>query len=283
MRLATRTALAFALGACGHEPESADDSTASQRVAAAVDGSSELARLLVPLQAGTDLPPDVAGAKSRQIADTLAAFGALVQNKAQCLQTSSDANSLDVTFTRCRIAFVFTLDGHLHAAIDIEAPAGTPIAVIAEVSSEGMTLTGPARTFTLAGSFSLRHGLPPTGQPVEFAGEVTIGDNSEPALTISATAQWTVVKDPAGGDAPTCVRFTGGAELTGTVLKKLSPIALSGDGITACRNQCPTAGDVELSYGRGNLLTWSYDGSPDVVVQAPRGKTFDVTLPCGSD
>lgn len=94
-----------------------------------------------------------------------------------------------------------------------------------------------------------------------------------PELALALGAMWNVTGDR--------VAFTGGAAMSGEQLGELGPIVLSGEDIRSYRNACPTSGSVELSYGRGALLAWSYTGASTVSVRGPRDKRIEVPLACG--
>ncbi|HWO18151.1 MAG TPA: hypothetical protein VNO30_05225 [Kofleriaceae bacterium] len=270
-------ALACALTACvgggDDDDEGERDAQAVGQVATALDAGGELSRLLVPLEASADLGllgPDVA--RVRKVQSAITAFRALVANST-CLGVATDgATFLDLTFNACRIAFVLTLDGALHAGVAIEAVGGTPSAVVVSLSSPGLSLAGPVRTRRMAGELTLRHPIRQLGAPVELDAELQVSADDDAPVTASLGAAWTVSGD--------CVTITAGAQLSGELLGSLGPIALSGDGVQRCREECPTAGSVELSYGRGKLLAWTYTGAGTAIVMGPRGKRVEVPLAC---
>ena len=279
-RLASRLALALALAACndgdGADAEdAADDVIAAGNVAAALDSGSELSRLVVPLEASPDLGglgPDVA--RALKVANAIVAFRALATNPL-CMKVSTDnATFLDVTFDRCRIGLLFTLDGSLRAGVAIETAGGLPSRLAVSVAIPSLALSGPAMSRRLSGEFVLRQAIPPQGAPVEFEGDLRFATETGGEVALALGAEWTVANN--------CVTFTGGAQLSGGLLGPVGPIALSGEDVRGCRNQCPTAGSVELSYGRGNLLAWTYTGESTVTVTGPRGKRVEVSLACGN-
>jgi hypothetical protein len=283
MRAASRTstplmlALALALFACteGGEDGGEADTAAAGNVAAALDSSSELSRLVVPLEASADLGgllPDLA--RARKVQNAITAFRALVANPL-CVEVSTDnATFLDVTFDRCRIALVLELEGSLRASVAIDATAGIPTGLVVSVTIPSLVLTGPLRSRRLSGELELRQAIPPLVSPVELDGELRFAPDGGAEVTASLGAEWTVTGD--------CVSFTGGAQLSGEPLGELGPIALSGEKVQGCREACPTSGSVELSYGPGKLLAWTYTGASAVSVIGPRGKRVEVPLACGS-
>jgi hypothetical protein len=272
-RIALCLALAFAPGACaGDDEERADDTLAADHVATALDSSSELSRLVVPLEVSGNLGPDAILARQRKVMEAAAAFDAL-DGIRDCVDVATDnATYVDVTFRSCLIAFL-TFDGRLRADVAIDPPVGLPSRVVVTVTLTDLTLTGPLRSRRLDGEVVLRHAILPLGSPVELEGELQVAPDGGPALTASLGAAWTV------NDG--CVTLTGGAQLSGAPLGELGPIVLSGERIQGCRNQCPTSGSVELSYGAGKLLGWTYTGADVATVIGPRGKRVEVALPCG--
>lgn len=269
-------AFALALFACSDDDGDGDGALATDSVAAALDASSELSRLIVPLEASPDLGglvPDVA--RALKIQNAISSFRALVANPA-CVKVATDnLTSLDVTFDRCRIALVLALDGSLHAGIAIEAAGGLASRLVVSVTIPSLVLAGPLRSRRLSGALELRQAIPPLGAPVELSGELgfEVDGGAERRLAFGAESAVT----------GTCVSFTGGGQLSGEMLGELGPIALSGQKIRGCRDQCPTAGSVELSYGRGTLLSWTYTGADTASVIGPRGKRVEVPLGCGGE
>jgi hypothetical protein len=274
---AVAMAAALALAACTDDGDRAEDDTAAAgHVAAALDSGSELSRLFAPLQASSDLGglgPDAA--RARKVQAAVLAFIALAASPL-CVTVMTDSLTyLDVTFKGCRVGLIFTLDGSLRAGVAIEATGGVPSALVATVTMRDLTLAGPQHTQRLAGEVELRQRISPQGAPAELTGDLRFSVDREPELALSFGTQWTVVND--------CVTLTGGAQLSGEALGALGPIALSGDRVQSCRDQCPTAGSVELAYGHGSLLEWTYTGASTVSVIGPRGKRVEVPLACGGN
>jgi hypothetical protein len=272
--LALALALVCALAACDEEAEDGDDALAAATVAAALDAGGELSRLVVPLEASADLGLlDPIAARARKIGNAINAFRALAGNPGCVTVTSDNLTYLEVAFDQCRIAFVLTLDGSLRASVAIETSGVTPVGLTVALAIPRLELTGPAWSRRLSGAVELRQRIPPVGAPVELDGELRLAADGGPELALSLGAMWTVIGD--------CVAFTGGAALSGEQLGELGPIALSGEDVRGCRNACPTSGSVELSYGRGALLAWTYTGASTVSVLGPRGKRIQVPLACG--
>jgi hypothetical protein len=276
LAFASVLALAFALGACpGDDDTEAQDELAASHVAAALESGGVLARVVVPLEASVDLgglnPDQARVAKILSARDSFRALNPL------CVQVATDLLTyVDVQFDRCRIlplALGVTIDGSLRAELSVEPAGGLAGRLVVSVRIASLEVTGPRRSRRLSGEFQLRHTIPPQGAPVEFTGELQSADETGAAVAVSLGASWKVDNG--------CVTFNGGAHLEGDLLGALGPIALSGEQIQTCRNQCPTAGSVELAYGSGSLLVWTYTGADTVTLIGPRGKRVEVALACG--
>ena len=268
--------IALAIIGCGADDgdTTEQDTLSTKQTASAVDSGGNLARLMVPLQADSRLfglnPPE---AVARKIADASADLRSRVTNLG-CIAINTDSLTyLDVTFDQCGIFLVGTLDGNISVRLVVEP--GPPSRLVLSIGSEGLTLTTPQHVFSLRGLFELRQDIlaDATPAPVEFDGDIHFTTDGNPTLDLTAFATWTTANN--------CVELTGGANLSGNALGAIAPIALSAERVQRCDDQCPTGGDIELSWGTGNLLGWTYDGDATVTVTGPRGKRLDVTLPCG--
>jgi hypothetical protein len=270
--LALAVALAAALPACTGDDD--NDEVAAGNAASALESGGELSRLVAPLQASADLGGlTLDAARARKIQNAILAFRGLVTNPL-CVKVATDGLTfLDVAFDHCRIGLVLELDGSLHAGVAIELTGALPTELVVTVAIPSLTLTGPLRSRRLAGELELRQAIPPLATPVSFAGDLRFAADGGPELALSLGAEWTVVNG--------CVTFTGGAQLSGELPGGLGPIALSGERIQSCPEQCPTAGSVQLSYGPGTLLAWTYTGASTVTALGPRGKRVEVALACG--
>ena len=262
--------LVVLVAACPASDDTKDDTRAAAQVASAFDSTGELARLVQPLEASPDLTttPDA----PTQVNAARTAFRALVANPNLCTTIVTTANSIDVTFRNCIVALVFRLDGSLHADVQVDATA-----VTTTVATPGLTLASADFSQSVAGNFVLRQPFNQQAMPVELDGAMQFANSMGKDLALSLSSQWTVTRM----DAKTCVDFTGGAEMSGSTLGELGPISLAGDSIKSCRDECPTSGHVELSYGAGNLLVWNYNGSKTTTVSGPHGKTVVIELTCG--
>jgi hypothetical protein len=270
-QLALTISAALAVVACTTD-DPGDSEDAAETVASAVESSSELARLTAPLQATPDLqglpPPQ---AIQQKIDDAASKFRLLVANDG-CLAIATTPTSIAVTFTACRFALVFRIDGSLSASVGFELDGiGRPAVLVLHLASPGLVVVGPLRSRRLAGDFTLRH--PVAGvAPVIADVQLDFDNDAGAALALSAHAEWTI--------AGSCATVTGGGQITGTAF---GAVAIAERDVHACRNTCPDAGTVELSFGRGELLRWAYTGAGTASVIGPRGRALEVPLACGGD
>ena len=77
------------------------------------------------------------------------------------------------------------------------------------------------------------------------------------------------------------LRLVPGPEGMDDLDTQIGEIVVEVDDYSKCADMCPERGEVNLLYGFGEVLRWVYDGSEDARVTGPRGREFDVTLPCG--
>jgi hypothetical protein len=89
---------------------------------------------------------------------------------------------------------------------------------------------------------------------------------------MSSRAPWLV--------ADGCTTTSLDAELTVSGLEDVGTIATSARDVTRCADACPAGGTVQVAYGLGKILSWTYTGSDTVTVTGPRGRIFEVTLSC---
>lgn len=264
---------AFALGACTDESV---DQLAAGQVAETLDSNNELSRILAPLEASPDLVG--LGPATALTLQLLRAKDAFVQQNPGCVTVAVTGAAMDISFDGCRIpplpfAAQFTADGSLRAELSIEAAGGLAVRLVVSVTIPGIDLTGPFRTRRIEGSISISQVISLAREPTQLDGDVALelDDGTHLGMELSLAYR---------ADVLGCVDLTGGARLTGDALGEAAPISLSGEGVRRCRNQCPMRGDVELSYGRGELLAWTYTGQETATVTGPRGKRFELPLPC---
>jgi hypothetical protein len=262
--------------ACSEPDQTAvDDELATVQVASALDGTGDVARLVKPLEATTDLGGLLeAETRAQKIADAIAAFETAA-SPAGCLSVETDGSTyIELTYDGCRTLLgLVTITGGLLATLEIEGDL-LPTAIVFEVSSDGLTWQGPLRATTLSGAFRTRHPIA-ADQPVEYTGDLDFSRDDGATLSVSSDATWTVT-------GACVVDLDGSAHLSGSVVEHIAPVGLSATGVARCRQECPTTGAVQVAYGRGNLLAWSYTGADQAEVTGPQGKQVTVELPCAS-
>lgn len=137
-----------------------------------------------------------------------------------------------------------------------------------------------------------------------FVGPVTFRDPIDAALPMSwATGEGFVIDIPFGlfdtvshaswtFDADDCVTMqvesrldrqleVGGDETSQRDReRRIGTMVVSVSELRRCPAKCPTAGHVQLAFGRGHVLAWEYDDDRTVDVTAPGGRHFETELAC---
>jgi len=99
-----------------------------------------------------------------------------------------------------------------------------------------------------------------------------------------STATWTASPDDEDG----CVTMDMGARLIledreDELDELIGDVVISARGIQRCAGRCAHAGQVELSFGAGQVLRWTHDGNGQLTIVSPRGREFELTLPCAQN
>ncbi len=99
-----------------------------------------------------------------------------------------------------------------------------------------------------------------------------------------STATWTASPDDEDG----CVTMDMGARLIleeqeDEVDELLGDVVISARGIQRCADRCAHAGQVQLSFGAGQVVSWTHDGNGQLTIVSPRGREFELTLPCAQN
>lgn len=199
------------------------------------------------------------------------------------VMADGDAGTLHALSDRCRIGLI-GLDGELDARVEIEtAPCARgecPSAVVWTLDQFDLEI-GPdlARRPHFSGPVTLRDPVDPSLPMSWTTGEDFTIENRFGVFDSISHASWTV-------DADDCVtmqlesrlqRLDGDADDDND--REIGTLVLSVAGLQRCPATCPTAGDVQLAFGRGAVLQWSYGGRT-VEVQGPRGLHLRKTLAC---
>lgn len=224
-------------------------------------------------------------ARPRLLGDVRGALLASVGNRL-CVDVETvdreDAAYVSVTYDQCPagLLWLVEIDGALRADLEIEtAPCSTgecPSAIRFRLSTEYLRIGSRLGTrFTeLRGSWELYDPIA-AGLATEWDSVFSVRNHLRRSLAVNSHASWLV---EAG-----CVTLSIDADLTVAERQDLETIAVSAREVTTCRNQCPSSGEVQIAYGLGEILRWAYTGANTAVVTGPRGRRFEIALPCGDE
>jgi hypothetical protein len=239
--------LSLLVAACqGDDAANTDDVATSEEGLSVVEGGEDLVLASASLEGTSTIP----AAEAAMAADfTVPACVTIV---------SDHATYLEATFNNCtgRRGLV-VLNGTLRAQISVSGGA-----VVYDLSTTGLTIGQTSVT----GSWQLRD--PIAAGPTTLTAAVTISRRGR-SLSLDASASWTVSGE--------CVTYSYDADW-GTAARSLS---IEATDVTRCANACPASGTVTVSVARGTVLSWTYDGTAEVVVTGPRGGEHSITLACG--
>lgn len=282
--LAFAAALALAVAGCD-EPEG-DDEVVVEEASSAVASSLDLTTISDQFAAPGLLaliPVDLA--RPRMIADARSALLASVGNPL-CVQVeSADTETsafVEVVYDNCPggLLWLLEIDGSLRADLEFDtAPCATgtcPTAVRFTLSTDYFRVGSRFghRFAEIAGSWSLFDSLVP-GEATEWDSEFEVSNHLGSSLRLASRASWLVE----GG----CVNLDFDGELEIDQREDLRVISASAQDVVQCRNECPNSGSVRLAYGNGRILGWDYTGAGTVQVTGPRGRSFEVALPCEAE
>jgi hypothetical protein len=282
------------LGACDPEPQTDDvdvalrDARAVAHGSGTLDGTPRLAAFGSLFAAPPALPVadldavrrDTVVAVHARLAATFAAIGcdAAVDTDGQ--------TRVSMTLAGCRL-LLWSIDAELEAVARVETEAcdaGTcAVAVVwdADITEMSTGLIGRPRSRFL-GPAELRAPVD-LAEPMEwrthpgFVIETPMGLRYD---TLS-TASWRL-------DADDCVERVLGARLSleereDELDERIGDLVVSARELRRCPGRCPESGRVELSFGAGQVLAWTHDGSGTVRVRGPRGHELEARLPCAEE
>ena len=282
-------AMALALSGAGcDEPEVNDEEVVevAEETSSAVASSLDLTTISDSFAAPALLaiiPVDLA--RPRMIADARAALLASV-GESPCVQVeSADTETsayVEVVYDNCPggLLWLLELDGSLRADLEFDtAPCGTstcPTAVRFTLSTDYFRVGSRFghRFAELEGSWSLYDPLA-LGERTEWDSEIRVGNHLGSSLRLFSRASWAVENG--------CVNLDFDGELEIDQRADLQVISASAQGVVQCRNECPSAGSVRMAYGPGRILAWDYTGEATAEVTGPRGRGFEVALPCEAE
>jgi hypothetical protein len=224
-------------------------------------------------------------ARARILLDVRAALLASVANRLCVTVDTVDSATetyVAVTYDDCPAGLLrlIELDGSLRARLELEtAPCGTtecPTAVRFTLSTEYLRIGSRFGTFftEMEGEWSLHDPLSP-GLPTAWDSRYSVRNHLEHSLDLRSRASWLV--------EGLCVTLNVDADFQVTQREDLRTIAASARDVMQCLGECPSAGVVQIAYGRGKILAWAYTGMDTALVTGPRGRDFEVALPCGEE
>ena len=198
---------------------------------------------------------------------------------------SDDQTYVAATFENCSMLFL-ELTGTVRADIEVLADSEScdgddcPTAIVWTVDSTNFTARNPRQDFAPAfrGIVELTTPLVP-GERMQWKTD----DKFEIDLPIgrfysASTAAWEI-------DADRCVTMDLEARLkqiepADDLDEEIGDMVLSAKNLRQCEDQCPEAGEVFISYGKGEVLQWTYTAESTVLISGPRGRAFLQELPC---
>ncbi|GAB4533719.1 MAG: hypothetical protein Tsb0020_49540 [Haliangiales bacterium] len=201
-----------------------------------------------------------------------------------CISVDTDQSSyVEVTYRDCPAGLLRLLEfsGSLRAdltAVTAPCPLGEcPVALRYTLSTPMFRLGARfgVRFVELAGTWEWQDPLA-AGVPKRWDSGYTVRTERGRALATSSRVAWTV-----GADS--CVSLDFDGEFTIEGRDDVALVAASARGVVRCPGQCPSAGRVEIAFGRGQLLAWTYTGADQLLVVGPRGGEREVSLPCAQD
>ncbi len=89
-------------------------------------------------------------------------------------------------------------------------------------------------------------------------------------------------------DENDCITLDVGARLSLESLdneldERIGDVVLATRGLQRCPGRCAHAGQVQLTFGAGQVLGWTYEGAGRVRVRGPQGREVEVQLPCAAE
>jgi hypothetical protein len=285
-RSALAAVLATACAVTGCTEPDADEDVVVDEASLALAASLDLVGILDSFEVSEALALVPVGlARARILLDVRAALLASVANRL-CVDVqvvdSDTESSVAVTYDRCPAGLLrlIEVDGSLRARLEIEtAPCGAaecPSAVRFTLDTEYLRIGSRFGTFftEMQGRWSLCDPLAP-GMATTWDSEYSVRNHLERGLSLRSRASWLV--------EGLCVTFDVDAELQVQRRQDLQTVAASAREVVQCLNECPSAGVVQLAYGRGKILGWEYTGMDTALVTGPRGRRFEIALPCGEE
>ncbi len=196
---------------------------------------------------------------------------------------SNGVDTLDVEFSGCSL-WRWTVSGEVSAVISVTTPECGE-ATCPRVGMWSLDIATLQLDRVLADDIEIHGGLDvwlelqPGGSKGWAARGLVIEGVAGRIITADTEATLT-----ASGDDEECLTLDLGSRLQiqpeDDLDAEVGDIYVSTRGFSSCEARCPTDGEVDLSYGAGNLLRWTYDGDARVTVTGPRGRSLSSRLEC---
>lgn len=202
-------------------------------------------------------------------------------------ETFANATYLEATFVGCRTPFL-ELEGTARAEITVEVDevTGKPTGVNWRVDGSDFSIHNPRQEFsplfrgvvtltTPIDGGAMKWQTGPTPEHPEDGFEIDLPIGRFDARSI---ASWTI-------DANECVTMDLEAQLTQLDMEddldeEIGDIVVSVKHLRQCKDRCPEDGEVDLAYGAGKILEWTYEADSFVDIRGPGGTSFEGALPC---
>lgn len=262
--------LALATLAACDAPET-DDEIVARDTIAALGGSSAQLKLYDGLLGIVDLKGISLALAPQQIINQIEGGLADDLDDPKCLTLATDREThVALLFKRCRYRGVF-VDGDLR--IDLTTETGTcdgADCVLATRYTTTLTALTIGQTEVQAATSTLR--IPTTkGEPRSYTAEAELTTRDRGDLHLRHEISWVRQQG--------CVHADLGAEFVFSD----RTIDVGAAGIEVCAAGCPRAGEVHIAWASGRALSWTYDGTAEIDVVGPRGRTFSVEQSCDDD
>ncbi len=259
--------LALALLAC-EAPATHDDEQVARDTVAALTGSSAQLQLYDGLLGPVNLKGiTLALAPTRVIEQVRGGLDEALADRG-CLEIDTDkTHYLDLRFTDCRYRGVH-VDGALRIELTTETGDcdGAPCLLATRYTTTITALEiGPTQIHSARSVLRISE---IKGEGRSYTAEVDLIDRNDRPLHLRHELTW---------------RRQGGctyAELGAKLTVDGREINAGAEGIEVCGDRCPRAGQVQVAWANGRAIAWSYDGTPEITVQGPRGREFTVELDC---
>lgn len=195
------------------------------------------------------------------------------------------AGTIEAELADCRVGLL-RMDGELQATVAIElspcAGGSCPSAIAWTLQPLDLEIGAGLFRPRLRGTVTLHDPVDPTLPTSWSTGDDFVLENRLGTFATRSTASWRI-------DAERCVvgmqlearldRIPADDARETRIDREAGTIVVSAQGVDRCPARCPTAGEVQLAFGRGRVLAWTYAGD-ELDVIAPGGAHFAASLDC---